>query len=525
MKAAFAGVLLACLVVAVAGTWRWPLVGDAPLMHYVVFLLQHGMAPYRGVVDINMPGAWFVEWAAMHVLGGGSLGWRIFDLLVDAGCIAALMAIAWPYDRLAGFIAGALFVLLHIRDGIIEMGQRDLTMTLLLLTGYAILFRVLRSERPAGHAGAVALFGFCIGFAATVKPTPVVLFPPLAALACLELRRRGERWMPFLAAALAGFALPLLLVFGYLWHERAISAFFAIIFRLIPAHSDLHRRPLGYLIAHSFDSILLPLFFLWLPVALFGRIRRNWESAALLLGLLFGLASFYVQAKGYSYHRYPAEAFLLLMVCLDLCAVLRMAGSRRALWMQGVAVVVLAVGVAVVGVGSTRKALTYHWRDREFTHMMQADLNQLGGPGLNGKVQCLDMAAGCLDTLYRMRLVQDTGFLYDCYFLQPAKGDGGYRRRFWKAMQADPPRVFVETSHTCEQGPRNYRYSDLRDWPRFDEWIHAHYFVYASRVPPDPLYWSGEPGPPFGYRIYVRDDQMKKLAGKLTGAEPKGSSG
>jgi hypothetical protein len=527
LKPSFGLVLLICVAVGVVRTWHWPLVGDAPLMHYAVFLLEHGMAPYRGVADINMPGAWFVESAVMHLMGGGSLAWRIFDFLVSGGMTLAMVAIAWPYDRFAGFFAGALFMLLHLRDGLFELGQRDLVMALLLVIGYALLFHALRSVRPSGQLAATALFGFCVGFAATVKPTPVVLFPPLIALACLQLRRRGERWVPHLAAASAGFMLPLLLMLGYLWHEHAVEAFLGIIFRLIPAHADLHRRSFGYLVTHSFADILPPLLLLWLPVALFGRLRRNWEHLALLMGLLFGLASFYVQAKGYSYHRYPAEAFLLLMICLDLCVALREPHPSRAGWVRPLAVAGLALAVTVVGIGSTRKALRYTWRDQEFNHMLQADLTQLGGPSLNHHVQCLDIAVGCLDTLYRMQLVQDTGFLYDCYALEPAKSDGGYRKRFWEAMQADPPEVFVETSHTCGRRPRNYSYSDLNDWPRFADWIHAHYFIYASRIPPDPLYWAGEPGPPFGYRIYVRDDLRGKPAAGSTAlhARARGSAG
>lgn len=510
-KAVLSFILVFCLVIFVLRTWHWPLVGDAPLMHYVVFLMDHGMAPYRTIVDINMPGAYFFESLILH-FGSGGLALRLFDLFTGLVCAGAMVLIAWPYDRFAGFLAGALFILLHGRDGLDELGQRDLVMAALLLVAYVFLFRVTRSaERSASTAGSgrllvfSALFGFFLGAAVTVKPTPVLLMPPLIALFCFALHRRRAAWLPHLFAACAGFLLPLGATLVFLLHERALAAFLSIVFRLIPAHADLHRRTFGWLFAHTFAATLLPFVLLWIPVAVFAGRRRNWETGALVLGVLFGLASFYVQAKGYSYHRYPAEVFLLLLFSIDFSVLLSEAEARGPRWLRPFAALMLGAAVVVLGIGSMRKAIEFDWRDQQFNRMLRADLTRLGGPALDHHVQCMDMAAGCLDVLYRMRLVQATGFLYDCYVLDPAKDDGGYRRKFWNALQANPPEVFVVTSHTCSNGPRNYDYRQFRTWPRFNRWIAGHYSVYTQRIPSEPLFWSGEPGAPYGYRIYVRD--------------------
>jgi len=503
-KALLGLILLVCLAVFVIRTWHWPLVGDALVIHYVVFLMQHGKAPYRQIVDVNMPGAYLVEWLAMHLLGGGSLAWRIFDLLEGAAAAAAMVLIAWPCDRFAGFLAGSLFILLHGRDGLVELGQRDLTMTVLLLFACAFAFHTLRNPRPGGRVRAAALFGLFLGFATTVKPTPVLLAPPLIALLCLELHRRREPWLRHLVAAGVGFLIPLLAVLLFLLRERAVAAFLSIVFRLIPEHAHLHRLPLGYLLLHSLAANLLPMVLLWLPVALFAGRRRNAEWIALLLGLLFGLASFCIQGKGYSYHRYPAEAFLLLLLCIDLCLALRAQPGARSRWMRPLAAVALAALVVAVGIGSTRKALQFNWRDRQFDTLLRADLTQLGGPALNGKVQCMDMAAGCAAALYRMHLVQATGFLYDCYLLDPG-GHYGYRRRFLNDLESTPPEVFIVTGHSCGETGTQRPYQQIRAWPRFADWFDSHYFLYAQRVPPEPLDWEGRPRRPIGYRIYVRD--------------------
>ena len=75
-KFAVSAVLLICCGAFCVTSWRWPLLGDAPLMHYVVFLMQHGMAPYRDIVDLNQPGTYAVG-AAVMWFGKGALAWRV----------------------------------------------------------------------------------------------------------------------------------------------------------------------------------------------------------------------------------------------------------------------------------------------------------------------------------------------------------------------------------------------------------------------------------------------------------------
>ena len=66
--------LASCLILAVMmslGTAKhWSLVHDAALMHYVTFLMDHGKAPYRDIIDMNMPGTYMIEWLVMHAIGG-----------------------------------------------------------------------------------------------------------------------------------------------------------------------------------------------------------------------------------------------------------------------------------------------------------------------------------------------------------------------------------------------------------------------------------------------------------------------
>jgi hypothetical protein len=75
-------------------SWRWPLVGDASLIHYIGFLSQRGWAPYRQLGDMNMPGSFLIEMAAMRIFGMGDLAWRFFDFSLLTLASAAFFVVA-----------------------------------------------------------------------------------------------------------------------------------------------------------------------------------------------------------------------------------------------------------------------------------------------------------------------------------------------------------------------------------------------------------------------------------------------
>ena len=74
----------------------WPLVHDAPLMHYIAWRILDGAAPYRDLFDMNFPGVYAAHLLLLVTLGPGDLAFRAFDLgilfLVGAGLWSALRA-------------------------------------------------------------------------------------------------------------------------------------------------------------------------------------------------------------------------------------------------------------------------------------------------------------------------------------------------------------------------------------------------------------------------------------------------
>ena len=488
-------ILIACLAFFAVTTLHWPLVGDSSLMHYVAFLMHHGMRPYHDIAEINFPGAFLVDDAVIHMLGGGSVAWRIFDWMLMGAGLGAMSAIALPEDWFAGVFAGALLALIHGRDGVFDAGQRDLVIAVLLLIGYAALLRATRKASPPW----LLLFGLCAGAAGTIKPTYVIWGPAVLLLLLLLCRRKGISRAAALGCAGGGFLLPLAAVGLWLWRMQALSDFVHESRTLMLYHAGLAHRPLGYLLLHSVAPVL-PLVFVWGVAILFHEERwLSWERAALAVGLAVGLLSFLVQGKGYPYQRYPLIAVLLLVMGMDLVRAARQRGWGRVAGWIG-----LAYGVLLLAPVSAHAASEYQWWNLEFQDALVADLNRLGGEQLSGEVQCIDTVGGCYGALYAARLVESSGFLYD-EFLFGAERNGvvaDSRKEFWNDLQARPPRVIIVVDGVFPPGASGF--GKLALWPEFNDLLEHDYSLYDEKTPPNMVYWWSRPDPPHRYRIYLR---------------------
>ena len=143
--------------------------------------------------------------------------------------------------------------------------------------------------------------------------------------------------------------------------------------------------------------------------------------------------------------------------------------------------------------------------DPRFSDSLTADLNQLGGSGLSGRVQCIDVPADCDATLYRMRLVQSTGLFYDYLIFGSSRQRviRDARGTFWQQFEKNTPQVVVVGAGLF---PNVGGYSKLASWPWFQQELASHYVLYADRSFP-----PAESGIK-AYRIYVEKNRPQVTA-------------
>jgi hypothetical protein len=516
-------VLIVCSVVFVVMTRHWPMVGDAALIRYIVFLIQHGWAPYRDFLDINMPGAYLATAFGMHLAGSADVSWRIFDLGLIALAGVGYFFIAWPYSRFAALFATGMLLLVHGQDGVQQAGQRDLVIAVLLVLAMAFLLEAVRRKRWAY----LVPFGLAVGLSATIKPTAGPLGVVLLVIAAIYhagpwragwwrkdsdaartreapatetggARGRLARLLTWTAIGIVAMAAPVAGMLMWLERKHALEAWLMTQRVLLPSYAMQERRPFAFTLSHSI-SPLLPLVLLWLVcVVLRGPAWPHFERLLIATGAALNLVALLVQGKALPYQRYPMLAFLLPLIALDLMTAWRRRGVVRCVACAGV-----CCGCLVLAPLALVRVHRFVAEPQEFDAMLAADLRNLHAGNLSGRVQCLDTIQDCLPTLYTLRLLPATGMLGDVNLFGPS-GQAVVetsRRRFLHDVETKPPLVFIVVSGFFLDGTSGYRKLDA--WPEFEQWLNAHYTLEVERTPPHLVRWWSRPQLPAGYRIYL----------------------
>jgi hypothetical protein len=455
-------------LLSVLPTGNWGVAQDSPLIHYVVFLAAHGFAPYRDIVEMNMPGAYMTDWAVMHLLGPGDIAWRSYDLLLMLIASLAAWSILRPWGRFPAYFAALLTPIYHIGNGRTNVGQRDYCMAVLLLVGYAFLFYGLRNRR----AWPMAILAMSFGWAAAIKPTVVPFAAVPLLLAIIALRRRRMSMVPYIAWALAGAVVPVLIVAAFLHHYHAGPPFLELLRGLAPYHRGNGNLALYRLLLRWIPWVFYPLGVAFLVVAIPWPRNRRFEFAALLAALLFGIASYIYQGKGWNYHDSTAMLFLIVLTAA-------LSASRG----QKTAAIALTCAALLPMARTTYLQVRHgHTIFTMFRDSLTADVVALGGPALSGHLQCLDWNEGCIEVLYRQRIVQSTGFIYDFYLFpsHPAPVTVALQQRFLTTVESTPPKYIILTS---SDWPDEQGFAKLDRWPAFKQWLDAHYVLQIAKHP------------------------------------------
>jgi hypothetical protein len=470
---------------------RWPLVWDSAVMHYITFLTSKGLRPYSEIKDMNLPGSYLSERLGMAVFGWSDLGWRVYEFFL-LGVLAVGGMVAGGARRwFAGVLAVTFFVLMHGSEGPLFAVERDETMTVLMVVATALLFLALRRSEP----GWLLLFGFVAGFETAIKPSGLLLDLALLVLMWVVVRGRGVAVGRYLLWALAGHVAAAALVVGYLVHYGALRNFFFVLRTVLPSYGRTNVASAAYLVRHFMPPELMPLIVLAAVIAVMRGGRIGWERWALFLGMAAGAVSYFAQRKGFPYHRYMFVVFALLWVGWELTEGTRDARVRLRL-MGTAGVMLLFVVVAPFYIVLMQRDRHRGDNPAALAQALGADLTQLGGERLQQQVQCMDLVNGCLNALYHLRLVGNTGATGDMLLFAPQRGaDVDYYRGWFAEQEQAHPADVVVVGNEWYQGA-SPSFAKLDAWPQYAAFLHGMYVPVVERR-------FGDAYDP-AYRIYLR---------------------
>jgi hypothetical protein len=469
--------VLAFLGVAARLGWAsrgWPLVHDAPIMHYIAWRIGEGAMPYRDVFDMNFPGVYLVHLGVLRTLGPGDGAWRIFDLAWLAGGALAIAAFARRWGPVAAAGGAAVFVVYHLAAGPWQTGQRDFLLCPLLVLGALAVARWLEGRAtPAGLAAG----GLALGAAITIKPHVVVLF---VALGCLVASRglRGARTASAraLLGYVAGAAAPVVGVVVWLGIGGALGAWREIVLGyLLPLYSRL-----GESARWGFHR-----WTLWIPLA--AAVVVSVARAALsgastprrlvaLTGLGYGVLHYVGQGKGWEYHTYPAAAFAAVLAFSGFDPAL--ASARGASWPRVLTGLALVAALAVaLGMLSVKGVEASHAEWVDFKVQRARAVARTLAPRLrpDDLVQILDTTEGGADVLLRLHAREPTRFIYDFHFYHDVQAPMIQRLRaeLVRDLDARPPRFIL----LYERGWPGGGYDRVATFPALAERLERRYRV------------------------------------------------
>ena len=449
----------------------WPLIHDAPIMHYIAWRIAHGAVPYRDLFDMNQPGAYVIHLGVLTLLGDGDVAWRVFDvawLALGAGAIAWFAA---PWGRVAAMGGALCFGVYHLSDGAWQAGQRDYLLSPLLIGAAAGVARWIETDRLARSSLAVS--GLALGVAITIKPHTAVLALAFAVVIAVVAWRR-----PAIASSIAiytgSLAVAPVAIASWLTSAGALGAWREIVFDyLLPLYSRL-GRPADWTFHrwHVWIAIVAAVAFSLGSAAWYGRFTARHGLG--VIGLGYGLIHFFGQGKGWEYHLYPLAAFAAALAFSEIDIVFR---GRRLVPASVLVAALVATALLLGQKGAEAASAEWVWDKERIVRWITWDLIPRIQPA--DTVQVLDTTEGGIHALLRLHTLEPTRFLYDFHFFHDTDHPVIRRLRgeFMRDVTQRPPRFVV----LLERGWPNGRADRIRNFPELARWLDESYAVLQRR--------------------------------------------
>jgi hypothetical protein len=438
---------------AVAGflLWRsldWPLAGDAAIFHFIARQMQFGSAPYRDIVDINMPLIYFIHLGVVALGGMSDVAWRAFDLVAAAITSGLILMLVWPAGRAVAIQAVIVVLVTHLLLGPYSAGQRDYLMSIPALA--AALASAGAAENHRRRINLVLAGAFAMT-AAAIKPSGALLLV-LPAVAAAGPRGRDAIWIA------AGAAITGLLVVGLLAAYGALSAFVATVRDLMPLYVSIGARPTSDILQDT-AVWLAPTDGLALAAVLNMFASKPPRVRAMIGVTLFGLVHLLAQRKGWFYHVYPLGIGLACWGAWSLASL----SIRRA-------AVCLALTAATIGwlVPTPLAPVTTDPALRAASAMQLALESRLPR---GASVQVLDADNGAFLAMARAGMRQATPHIqWFSLLLAP----DSVRQGFVTALEANPPAAILLTN---AQWPQASGFEAADRWQEFAALLASRYIL------------------------------------------------
>lgn len=476
------------LVLKAAGSTRWRMEHDTPLLHYAAFLIdERGMSPYRDVFETSMPGTFLFHTAVGGLFGYGDAAFRAVDLFLLACISCSSFFFMRRFGALAGWAAAILFPLVYLGKGNVMSLQRDYLGVVPLALALCCIPAEAGGHGLAGKGPVrlrrFAAVGALFGFASLIKPHLALGLPIFfGALSVIRWRGRPSApsvdpprrsagsfprsWRDLLrcaGATVLAFLATWLLALAWLWARSSLGAFLDIVFGYLPLHNEINgaravlaeSERLPYLFIRTlglggYGSLALLGFFGCYHA--FVHARRRWNVSAVLVLLCAAAYLFYptLAGKFWKYHYMPMVYFLALAGALSLAS--RRGRLVRMGWLA-TAIFLLAIQQQLNlprYVRSTRAALAESYRPpapkKGRVDQIADWLRHRLEPG--DTVQPLDWAAGgAVHAMLLARAKPATRYLYDYHFYHHVSHPyvRNLRRSFLADLKAARPRFIIES--------------------------------------------------------------------------------
>ena len=456
----------------------WPLIHDAPLMHYIAWRMLSGDVPYRDIFDMNMPGTYFIHIAVLTLLGKGDLAWRVFDIAWVIFSASTIALFCRPFGRLAALFSAFFYVAFHLTTGPPQMGQRDFLMCPFLMLSAHFFSKSFENQDVKRSLFWSGLF---LGLAMTIKPLACMLLAMFAALSIHVLRKEKKDYVKGFGMLIVGASVGPLLVLSWLISNDALVAFLAIFKHWLPLYGELEREPISIMLLTIWHGLLpvIPACILSLPLLYFFKPSLKYiRLVTLSLGVMYAVLQYFIQGKGWPYHLEPFYFFLFTLMIVFYYS---FTVSKSPYIRYGVTAVLFFLALP-----TSLNAIVISQGNDEILPGMKPSVNQLvmdlSAHHLSDEdtVQVLDSTIGGIHALYRLGVRQPTRFIYDIQFFTGTEQPfiQNLRQEFIETLKDQQPTAIV-VFHETWIPP--YNISRFETFPQFSEILKNRYKLDQQR--------------------------------------------